>query len=125
MNFSNVFNNRSPHDGIFHNYVKNSIRVYQHYCVSQHAYVLDEMDKIVEPNNKTLLDNTLVVMGTEYGKNHNGGSDIFHAVIGGNGLFKPGQYDTNWGFNDVYRTVMDAYGVNHNINGQTIGEILA
>ena len=124
LDFSKVFETRSPHDGIFHNYVQSSVRVYQHYVISQLAYVLDEMDAIVEPNGKTLLENTLVVIGTEYGHNHDGTKEIFHAIFGGNGKFKPGTYHTNWGYDDVYKTALDAYQVTHQIGGSRIDEIL-
>lgn len=125
LNFSNAFNSRSPHDGIFHNYVKDSVRVYQYYAISQLAYMLQKMDGIIEPNGKTVLDNSCVVMGTEYGKNHDDSKDIFHAVAGGNGLFRTGRNTGNHGFNDVYKTVLDAYQVNHNIAGNRIDDILA
>ncbi len=123
-NFSNT-KNKSPHDAIFHSYNKDAVRVHQYFALSQLGYVLEEMDKVTEPNGKTLLDNSLVVLATEYSKNHNGGAGIFHAVCGGNGLFKAGHYDGAWGFNDVYKTVLDAYQIDHKINGTTIGEILA
>ena len=77
LNFSEVFATRSPHDGIFHNYVKDSIRVYQHYVVSQLAYVLKEMDQLIEADGNSVLDNTLTVIGTEYGRNHEGDGNIF------------------------------------------------
>jgi hypothetical protein len=38
----------------------------------------------LEANGKTVLDNTLVVIGTEYGLDH-GLSGVFHAVAGGHG----------------------------------------
>lgn len=125
LNFSEVFDNSSPHDGIFHNYVKNSVRVYQYYVVSQLAYVLQKMDSLIEPNGKTVLDNSCVVLGTEYGKNHEDSGNIFHAVAGGNNLFRTGQISQKHNFNDVYKTVLDAYAINHNIGGNTVGGLLA
>ena len=124
LNFSETFASRSPHDGIFHNYVKDSIRVYQHYVISQLAHVLKEMDQLVEANGKTVLDNTLTVIGTEYGRNHEGTGNIFHAVAGSNDKFQPGQYDAAYGFNDLYKTLMDAYNIDHNISGDTVSELL-
>ena len=125
LNFSNAFSSSSPHDGIFHNYVQSSVRVYQYYVISQLAYVLQKMDSIVEPNGKTVLDNSCVVIGTEYGKNHDNGSDIFHAVAGGNGLFRTGRNAQNLPFNDVYKTVLDAYNIQHSIGGNTVAGLLA
>jgi hypothetical protein len=124
LDFTKTFATRSPHDGIFHNHVPDSIRVYQHYVVSQFAYVMQQMDAVVEPNGKTLLDNTCVVLGTEYGLNHEDTGNIFHAVVGGNGKFKAGQYNNLWGFEDVYKTVMDAYKIKHSIAGNTLSNIL-
>ena len=125
LDFSKRFDSASCHDAIFHRYDKNAIRVYQHYCVSQLAYVLQEMDKLIEPNGKSVLDNSLTVIATEYGKNHQEDGDIFHAVVGGDGKFKPGQYDTKYGFNDVYKTLMDAYAIQHDIGGKTIDALLS
>lgn len=109
LNFSNAFDTRSPHDGIFHNYVRDSVRVYQYYVISQLAYVLEKMESIIEPN----------------GKIHDESGDIFHAVAGGDGLFKAGLSAQNYRFNDVYKTVLDAYGVNHAITGTRIDEMLS
>lgn len=124
LNFSDTFDSGSPHDVIFHNYSKDAVRVYQHYVISQLAYVLEEMDQLMEPNGKTVLDNTLTVIGTEYGKNHEGTGNIFHAVAGGNGKFKSGQYDSAHGFNDLYKTLMDAYDIEHGMNGNNISGLL-
>jgi len=119
LNFGETFESRSAHDAIFHDYNIDAIRVYQHYCISQLAYVLQEMDQLTEANGKTVLDNTLTVIGTEYGRNHDG-HGIFHAVAGGNGLFNSGQYDSENGFNDLYKTLVDAYDIPHSIEGNSI-----
>jgi hypothetical protein len=120
LDFSTAFANSSPHDAIFHNYVQSAVRVYQHYVISQLAYVLTRLDTITEANGKTLLDNCCVLIGTEYGKNHDEGSDIFHAVAGGDGLFKTGRITTAYSINDVYKTLLDAYGITHTIAGKTV-----
>jgi len=125
LNFSNVFDSRSAHDAIFHRYDRDAVRVYQHYVVSNLANVLQEMDSLIEVNGKSVLDNTLTVIGTEYGRNHEGGGNIFHAVAGGNGLFNPGQYDRSYGFNDLYKTLMDAYDLSHSISGNTVSGLRA
>lgn len=124
LDFSKAMDSRSAHDAMFHSYNKDSIRVYQHYCISQLAYVLDEMDKLVEPNGQTVLDNTLTVIGTEYGKNHENSGNIFHAVAGGNGKINPGQYDSAYGFNDLYKTLMDAYNIEHDIKGNSVSGLI-
>lgn len=125
LDFSDAFKNASPHDAIFHRYVVDAVRVYQYYVISQIAHVLEKMDSITERNGKTVLDNTVVVIGTEYGKNHNGDQGIFHAVVGGNGKFKPGQYDDNLSVADVYATVLKAYGVPSKVQGKEISTLLA
>ena len=125
LNFSNTFRDASPHDGIFHRYNEDAIRVYQHYAISQLAGVLKAMDNIIEPNGRTVLDNTTVVITTEYGRNHDE-DNIFHAIAGGEGLFKAGNYSREYTFGDVYKTIMERLGVrNHGIAGNTINEVLS
>jgi len=124
LDFTKTFSSASPHDAIFHSYNQDAVRVYQHYVVSQLAYVLKEMDKLTDLNGETVLDNTLTVIGTEYGKNHESTGNIFHAVAGGGGRFRPGQYDSSYGFDDLYKTLMDSYNVPHEIGGSTISDLL-
>lgn len=119
LNFTEEFSGISPHHGIFHRYQRDKIRVYQHYSISQLAYCLQEMDKVIEPNGLTLLDNTCVVMATEYGENHNS-DGVFGAVVGGNGKFKPGYYNSPFELNDFYKNILDAYQVRHTITGKII-----
>lgn len=124
LDFDDVDN--SPHNAIFHQYVKDSIRAYQHFAISQLAYVLEELDAVTEPNGKTALDNTLTVIGTEYGRNHDDDGQIFHAVLGGEGKFAPGQYDGNHGFDDLYGTLMKGYDIpDSGIGGEEIPGLLA
>ena len=75
--------------------------------------MLTAMDEIVEPNGRTVLDNSLVV-GTEYRRNHDA-SDVFHAVVGGGGRFNPGWYDQRILPSDVYHQALVAYGVDSGI----------
>jgi hypothetical protein len=55
------------------------------------AQVLAKMDSkdFLGPNGKTVLDNTLVLVGSEVGTNHDV-SRMFHGIAGGNGRFKMG-----------------------------------
>ncbi len=125
LNFGRSFASRSPHDGILHSYVRSSFRVYQHYVISQLAYALKQMDNVTEANGKTILDNTLSILATEYGYNHEGSGNIFHALFGGNGKFKLGtKNNSNIGYNNLYKTALDAYGVRHSIPGDTINGLL-
>ena len=50
---------------------------------------------------------------------------IFHAVIGGNGKFKPGQHDELHTFSDVYYTALRAYDIETNIPGNEVPGMLA
>ena len=52
-------------------------------------------------NGKTVLDNTLVVIGTEYGLDH-GLSGVFHALAGGHGHFKSGFFSQPANVVDFY-----------------------
>ncbi|HVR62817.1 MAG TPA: DUF1552 domain-containing protein [Polyangia bacterium] len=56
------------------------------------ARVLEQMDAIVEPNGKTILDNSFVLLGTDLGTNHSGRS-VFHGVSPAGGRFKTGIHD--------------------------------
>ncbi|HEY2899478.1 MAG TPA: DUF1552 domain-containing protein [Polyangia bacterium] len=55
------------------------------------AQVLTKMDSkdFLGPNGKTVLDNTLVLVGSEVGTNHDV-TRMFHGVAGGDGRFKMG-----------------------------------
>ncbi|MEN9580189.1 MAG: hypothetical protein RJA70_3198 [Pseudomonadota bacterium] len=123
MDFTETFANVSPHEAIIHNYVVNDVRIYMHYVLSQLAYVVDQMDAVIEPNGKTLLDNTLVTVSTEYGHSHES-TGIFGAVIGGNGKFKPGQYDAALTQADVIASILKAYGLPGTGTGTEISGLL-
>ena len=63
------------------------------------------------PNGKTLLDNLLVLVGSEVGTNHDV-SRMFHGIAGGNGRFKMG-VDTNTRLKaiEVYGAIGKTYGL--------------
>jgi len=112
--FSSLFSSATSHDAIFHAYNPAVVRLHQHLSLSMLAHALTAMDAVVEPNGKTLLDNALVLMGTEYGQNHSG-SPAFHAVLGGADLFAPGWYDQALIPSDIYHQSMAAYGIDSGI----------
>ncbi len=114
LNMSGLFNNGTPHDRIFHDYDRDAVRLYQHFTISQLVHMLAAMDGMVEPNGKTVLDNSLILMGTEYGLNHNS-NNIFHAVIGGGDRFNAGWYDQALLPSDIYHQALAAYGVDSEI----------
>ncbi|MEX1364464.1 MAG: DUF1552 domain-containing protein [Nannocystaceae bacterium] len=114
LDMSDRFAGGTPHDLIFHNYDADAIRLYQHFSISQLAHMLTAMDGMLEPNGKTVLDNSLVLLGTEYGQNHDA-SNVFHAVLGGGSRFNPGWYDQDLLPSDIYHQALAAYGVDSGI----------
>jgi hypothetical protein len=117
VNFSQDLPGTSQHDAYFHNNRWDKCRLHAHYCQKALASALLSMDdpNYLEANGKTVLDNTLVVMGTDYG---GGGTTtghvpegVFHAIAGGNGHFKPGFYDKVYNVIDVYETALKPYGI--------------
>lgn len=117
VNFTADLQGTSPHDAYFHNNRWDKCRLHAHYCNTALASALTSFDdpNYLESNGKTVLDNTLVVVGTDYG---GGGTStghipegVFHAVAGGNGHFKPGFYDKVYNVVDFYDTVLKPYGI--------------
>jgi hypothetical protein len=117
LNFSADLPGTSQHDLYFHNNQWNKVRLHQHFAQVNLAGVLQSFDdpNFLEANGKTVLDNTLVVVGTCYGGGGNTiGHDpqgIFHAIAGGNGHFKPGWYDDEYNAIDLYETALQPYGI--------------
>ena len=117
INFTQDLPGTSPHDAYFHNNLWDKCRMHAHFCVSGLASALKAFDDptFLESNGKTLLDNTLVVMGTDYGgggttTGHNP-DGVFHAIAGGNGHFRAGFNDTVYNIADVYETALKPYGL--------------
>ncbi|MEN9591858.1 MAG: hypothetical protein RJA21_310, partial [Gemmatimonadota bacterium] len=103
------FPGTSVHFGVFHDWRPEHGEPFQHLSHSLLAYFLGQLDSHVEGNGKTLLDNSLIVIGTEYGQNH-GKTNVFHAIAGGNGYFKPGFYGDDLHIADVYNAALTPYG---------------
>lgn len=117
VNFSQDLPGTSPHDAYFHNNRWDKCRLHAHLCNSNIASALLAFDdpNYLEANGKTVLDNTLVIVGTDYGgggttTGHNP-DGVFHAVAGGNGHFRPGFYDSVYNVIDLYDTVLKPYGI--------------
>ncbi len=117
VNFSADLPGTSAHDAYFHNNRWDKCRLHAHYCQKALASALLSMDdpNYLEANGKTVLDNTLVVIGTDYG---GGGtstghipSGLFHGVAGGNGHFRPGFNDAVYNIIDLYETILMPYGI--------------
>lgn len=106
----------SIHNELFHRQRLPEIAQYQHFCMSGLAGALAAFDDplFVEANGKTVLDNTLVVIGTEYGLDH-GLTGVFHAVAGGHGHFKPGFVSQPANVIDFYDTLLLPYGIQSGI----------
>ncbi len=121
LNFSADLPGTSSHDAYFHNNQWNKVRLHQHFAQANLAGVLRSFDnpEFTEANGKTVLDNTLVLIGTCYGGGGNTTGHIpegvFHAVAGGNGHFRPGFYDTEYNVIDLYNTVLKPYGIDSNM----------
>jgi hypothetical protein len=117
VNFTQDLPGTSPHDAYFHNNRWDKCRLHAHYCVSNIAGALKSFDDpmYLEANGKSVLDNTLVVVGTDYGGGGNTTGHVpegvFHAIAGGNGHFKPGFYDKVYNIIDLYETAMKPYGI--------------
>ncbi len=117
VNFSQDLPGTSAHDAYFHNNRWDKCRMHAHYCNANLACALLAMDdpNYLEANGKTVLDNTLVIIGTDYG---GGGTStghipegVFHAVAGGNGHFRPGFNDKVYNVVDLYETILKPYGL--------------
>ncbi len=118
---STTFPGTSQHDTYFHGNQLPEAELYQHFAQSNIAYFLEQLDAAdhLEENGKTVLDNSCVVIGTEYGWNHSK-EDVFHAVAGGGGRFKSGFF-TDRKFNgiDLYNAILKGYGVTAAIGSTT------
>jgi len=112
--FSQLFAATTPHDAIFHAYDPAMVRLHQHFSLSMLAHMLHEMDAIEEPNGLSVLDNSLVLLGTEYGENHSA-SPALQGVLGGAGRFNPGFYDQPLLPSDVYHQALAAYAIDSGI----------
>ncbi|MEM6532557.1 MAG: DUF1552 domain-containing protein [Myxococcota bacterium] len=117
---STTFPGASQHDSYFHDDDKPNARLYQHYAQTNLAYFLSLLDdeSYLESNGKTVLDNTALVIGTEYGWNHSR-NNVFHAVVGRPDLFNSGFFtDRTLNCADVYTAVASAFGINRTIGGE-------
>ena len=118
---STTFPGNSQHDTYFHGNQKNHARLYQHLAQANLAYFLSQLDdpQYLEANGQTVLDNSTVVIGTEYGWNHSK-NNAFHAVVGGGGRFKSGFFtDRRMNCIDLYNAILQGHGMNTNIGART------
>lgn len=118
MGESTDFPDDSQHDSYFHANKPKHARLVQHLAQANIAYFLEQLDAETEENGKTLLDNTTVVIGTEYGWNHSS-EGVFHAVAGGTSRFKSGFYTQKVNAIDVYNSVLQGHGLSANVGEKT------
>ncbi|MEL6185027.1 MAG: DUF1552 domain-containing protein, partial [Myxococcota bacterium] len=118
---STDFPGSSQHDSYFHGNQRREARLYQHLAQRNIAYFLEQLNDgaHLEPNGQTVLDNSTVVIGTEYGWNHSK-QDVFHAVVGGGGRFRSGIFtDRRMNAIDLYNAILQGFGIEANIGDRT------
>ncbi len=92
---------------------------------------LDDTD-FPDPNGKTVLDNALVVVGTELGDgNPHDVEDVFHLIAGGNGAIRTGVVETDRQATELYNAGIRALGIDDlsvsghpDFAGQVASEVL-
>ena len=116
----NFDGSNSEHGGIWHAGNRKDARLCQHFFQSNIAYFLGLLDdpEMLEANGKTVLDNSLIVVGTEVGWNHDL-KPVFHGVAGGQGHFRPGFHNQEVSCVDVYNTLLNAFGIDAKIGVQS------
>jgi hypothetical protein len=99
------------------------LRAHAHMKMREVAYFLQRLasPECVEPNGKTILENSLITISTESGDGRHDNvkrelSGIFHAITGANGRFKTGQVlDVGAEGIDVYNTILQALNVSRRL----------
>lgn len=95
------------------------LRAHAHLKMREVAYFLSLLNRpeCVEPNGKTILENSLITISTESGDGRHNDvkrelSGIFHAVTSAGGRFKTGEIvDVNAEGLDVYNTLLTGMGM--------------
>ena len=92
------------------------LRAHAHMKMNELAYFMSRLDRVKEPNGKSLLENSLLTISTESGDGRHNNvkrelSGVFHAVTSANGKFKTGQImDVKAQGIDLYNTMLGAMG---------------
>jgi len=92
------------------------LRAHAHMKMNELAYFMGRLDRVKEPNGKSLLENSLLTISTESGDGRHNNvkrelSGVFHAVTSANGKFKTGQImDVKAQGIDLYNTMLGAMG---------------
>ncbi len=118
MGDSTDFPDDSQHDSYFHANKPKHARLVQHLAQSNIAYFLSQLDSFTEANGRTLLDNTTVVISTEYGWNHSS-EGVFHAIAGASERFKSGFYTQKLNAIDIYNAILVGHGLPATVGNAT------
>ena len=102
------------------------LRAHAHLKMREVAYFLQLLDSpdALEPNGKTVLENSMITISTESGDGRHNDvtrelSGVFHAITGAGGRFKTGQLlDVHAEGLDVYNTMLAAMGVGQRLGPQ-------
>ena len=113
-----------------------ALRAHAHMKMREVAYFLNRLDgaDCLEPNGRTLLENSLITLSTESGDGRHDNvkrelSGVFHAITSANGRFKTGQFlEIGAEGLDVYNTMLDAMGAGRRLGpadreGRTVDAI--
>lgn len=95
-----------------------ALRAHAHMKMRELAYFLKRLDTpdALDPNGKTILENSLITITTESGDGRHSDSKrelsgVFHAITGANGRFKTGRIlDVGAEGMDVYNTLLGTMG---------------
>ena len=97
------------------------LRAHAHMKMNEIAYFMNRLDRVKEPNGKSLLENSLLTISTESGDGRHNNvkrelSGVFHAVTGANGRFKTGQImNVKAQGLDLYNTILRAMGAEYRL----------
>lgn len=100
-----------------------ALRAHAHMKMREVAYFLGRLDgaDAVEPNGKTILENSLITISTESGDGRHDNvkrelSGVFHAITSAGGRFKTGQIiDLRAEGIDVYNTMLETMGASRRL----------
>jgi hypothetical protein len=112
------------------------LRAHAHMKLREVAYFLSRLDKTVETNGKSILENSCITISTESGDGRHSDpkrelSGVFHAITGAGDRFKTGQIiDVGHEGIDVYNTMLQRMGADQRLGpndreGQRVETILA
>ena len=102
--------------------------------MAETTYFLQQLDDpaFPDPNGRTVLDNALVLVGTELGDgNRHDVEDVFHLIAGGNGRIRTGVVEADRQATELYNAGIRGLGIDDlsmsgsaGFAGQVAGEVL-